>query len=112
MIDSQTGYLIAVIAVMALATFLTRLIPFVALRNKAEHPMLMFLSQYLPPAVMTILVLYSLKGVNLSTAPHGAPELISVALTALIHRWQGNALLSIFAGTGLYMYLVQAAIFA
>ena len=108
--ESQNGYLISVILVMAVATFLTRLLPFIALHNKAEHPLLMFLAQYLPPAVMTILVLYSLKGVELSAAPHGAPELISVAVTILMHLWQGNALLSIFAGTGLYMYLMQSGL--
>jgi len=111
MSNPNTGYLIAVILVMAAATFLTRLIPFVALRNRGGHPLLMFLGRYLPPAVMTILVLYSLKGVDLSAAPHGAPELIAVAATILLHLWRGNALLSIFAGTGLYMYLVQSGVF-
>ena len=61
---SGTTYLIAVIAVMTAATFLTRVTPFVLLRNMADHPLLLFLGRYTPPAIMTILVLYSLRGMT------------------------------------------------
>lgn len=110
MTELNTGYLIVVMLIMAAATFLTRVIPFIALRNKAEHPILMHLGKYLPPAVMTILVLYSLKAVDITAAPYGAPELTAVTATTLLHLWRNNALLSIFAGTGLYMHLVQVVI--
>ena len=78
---SGATYLIAVIAVMTAATFLTRVTPFVLLRNMADHPLLLFLGRYTPPAIMTILVLYSLREINLTTAPFGAPELIASLIT-------------------------------
>jgi len=106
-VQGDTAYLLSVILVMSLATFATRVIPFVALKGLKEHPLLLFLGRYLPPAIMTLLVLYSLKGIDLAQAPHGFPELSAVALTALLHRWRGNALLSIFGGTLWYMVLVQ-----
>ena len=107
----QTTYLIGVILVMSLATFATRLIPFVLLRNRRDHPLLEFLGIYTPPVIMTLLVLYSLKDMNLASTPYGAPELIAVAITALFHLARGNALLSIFSGTGAYMLFLQTGLF-
>ena len=104
---SGTGYLLTVMGVMTLATFLTRVIPFIAFRNRAEHPLMQFLGRYTPPAIMTLLVLYSLKSLDLTQSPYGAPELIALLLTTLLHLWRGNALLSIFAGTLFYMAAVQ-----
>lgn len=104
---SGTGYLWSVILVMAAATFLTRLLPFVALQHMEEHPVLLFLGRYTPPAVMTILVLYSLQGVEFSQPFYGMHALAALLLTSLAHAWRENALLSIFAGTLLYMALVQ-----
>ena len=63
---TDTVYLLSVILVMTVATFATRAFPFVALKGKGDHPTLDFLGRYMPPAVMTILVLYSLKSVNLT----------------------------------------------
>jgi branched-subunit amino acid transport protein AzlD len=108
MIDS--GYLFGVIAAMAGATFLTRLLPFVAFRNRSEHPLLLFLGRYMPPAVMTILVLYSLKGADFSQPPYGLEIVLAILVTVGVHRWRGQALLSIFAGTAVYMLLVQGGV--
>jgi branched-subunit amino acid transport protein AzlD len=107
---SDTGYLLSVILVMTLATFFTRIFPFVALKGRHEHPVLEFLGRYMPPAIMTILVLYSLKSVELAQAPHGANEFIALLITSVVHLWRGNALLSIFSGTLFYMLAVQQGI--
>jgi branched-subunit amino acid transport protein AzlD len=104
---SETLYLWVVILAMTGATFLTRLLPFLLFRNRAEHPLLIYLGRYLPPAIMTILVLYSLQGVALFVPPFGARELIAVLVTLALHRWRGNPLLSIFAGTACYMAMIQ-----
>ena len=108
---SETTYLIAVIFVMTAATFLTRVLPFVLLRNMADHPLLLFLGRYTPPAIMTILVLYSLRGIELTTAPFGAPELIASLITVTLHLWLRHALLSIFTGTAFCMLVVQTGLF-
>lgn len=108
---SDTGYLLAVFLVMTVATFLTRVIPFIALRNRGEHPFLMFLGRYMPPAIMTILVLYSLKSMDMTQPPFGANELLALSLTSLIHLWKGHALLSIFSGTAFYMVALQMGLF-
>lgn len=99
------GYLILVIAVMTAATFATRALPFVLLRRGAEHPLVIYLGRYLPPAVMSLLVMYSVKDVAFATAPYGLAHLLAIAVTAGVHLWRRNALLSIAAGTGLFMWL-------
>lgn len=108
---SETGYLLAMMLVMALVTFLTRVIPFVAFKQKGDHPLMLFLGRYMPPAIMTLLVLYSLQSLDFTQSPFGAHELLALLLTSGLHLWRGNALLSIFAGTLFYMAAVQLGLF-
>ena len=54
-----------------------------------------------------MLVIYCLKNTDLSGPTHGLPELISVAVTAAVHLWKKNMLLSILIGTVCNMLLVQ-----
>ena len=96
------------ILVIALAAALTRFLPFLLFPQDKEPPRLIRdLTTLLPPAVMGLLVVYCLKGVSLTTAPYGIPELIGVTVTAALHLWRRNTLLSIAAGTVVYMVLVQ-----
>jgi branched-subunit amino acid transport protein AzlD len=105
------NYLILVILVMTAATLVTRATPFMLLRKRADHPLLIFLGKYTPAAIMTILVIYSLGSVDLSAPPHGAPELIAALLTLAAHLLWRHALLSIIAGTAFYMFAVQSGLF-
>lgn len=104
----DTLYLLAVIGVMAAATFLTRLAPFVALHHLRDHPVLLFLGRYMPPAVMTILVFYSLKDVEFASPSSGAGTLAAVAITVGMHLWRRHPLLSIATGTAAYMGMLQS----
>ncbi len=54
---------------------------------------------------MSVLLLYCLRTVDLTTQSHGAPEIVSVAVVILLHIWKRNTLLSIGVGTVLYMVL-------
>lgn len=99
---------IATIAVAAACTFLTRLVPFVLFGGKRKVPRaVVFLGNVLPPAIIATLILYCLKSVNLLAFPSGIPELICIALVALLHLWKRNTLLSVGVGTICYMILVQ-----
>ena len=69
--------------------------------------MVTYLGRVLPAAVMGLLMVYCLKNVTWTAAPHGIPELLAIFAVVLLHRWRGNVLLSIAGGTALYMALVQ-----
>lgn len=99
---------LVMILAVTLGTVITRFTPFLIFPETREQPKtVLYLGRTLPPAMMGLLVVYCLKGVSLTNAPHGLPELIAIAATAALHRWRGNALLSICVGTVLYMLLVQ-----
>ncbi|KZY61106.1 hypothetical protein A3742_02735 [Oleiphilus sp. HI0071] len=103
------AYLLAFIATMAIATFITRALPF-WLFSDQQHPVVLFLGRYLPPAVMTLLVMYCLKGVQWTSGNHGLPELVSLAVVVSAHLLFKNALISIFSGTAIYMLWVQGVL--
>lgn len=96
------------IIVMAAVTALLRFLPFLIWNGKRKTPeVVLYLGKVLPYAIMAMLVVYCLKGVNIIAAPHGLPELIAVAVVAGLHVWKKNTLLSIVVGTVVYMFLVQ-----
>ena len=99
---------IITIAMVVLGTALTRFLPFLlSPAGKPTPKYIRYLGKVLPPAVFGLLVVYSLKDVNLFAGSHGVPEAISVALVAALHLWKRNMLLSIAGGTICYMALVQ-----
>ena len=96
------------IVVMALATMATRFLPFLIFGGRRKTPPLVeYLGKVLPCAVMGMLVVYCLKDVSWVSFPYGLPELIGIAIVALLHIWKRNSLLSIGVGTVCYMLLVQ-----
>lgn len=107
--DSATvGNSIAIVTVLTAATLITRFLPFILFPAEKETPRYMeYLGKTLPYATIGLLVVYCLKDVQISGASHGFPELIAVTAIVVLHWWKGNSLLSIGAGTVLYMVLVQ-----
>jgi branched-subunit amino acid transport protein AzlD len=96
------------IAVIALVTAALRFLPFLLFgENRKTPPLVAYLGKVLPFAIMGMLVVYCLKGVNLTAAPFGIPEAIGCAVVALLHVWKRTTLLSIGEGTVCYMLLVQ-----
>ena len=104
----DTIHSLIIVAMVALATQITRWTPFLLFSGDKKLPKVVEdLGRLLPPAMMGLLVVYCLKNVSLITAPHGLPELIACVLVVLLHLWKRNTLLSIIAGTVVYMFLVQ-----
>ena len=96
------------IAVIALVTAALRFLPFLIFgENRKTPPLVTYLGQVLPYAIMGMLVVYCLKGVSLTSFPFGIPELLGCAAVTLLHIRKRNTLLSIGVGTVCYMLLVQ-----
>ncbi|WP_305154631.1 branched-chain amino acid transporter permease [uncultured Dubosiella sp.] len=97
---------LVLIGVIALVTFGTRALPFVVFKNQ-KSPFIAYLGDVLPFSIMAMLVVYCLTEVDLLRGNHGICEIIGVASVVLIHLWKRNTLLSILAGTLIYMACVQ-----
>lgn len=95
------------IVVMAVCTFLTRVLPFLILRKRQTPAFVTYLGQVLPYPIMGMLIVYCLKDVSFLEAPFAVPELIAVAVVVVLHVWKRNTLLSIIGGTACYMILIQ-----
>lgn len=99
---------IITIAICVLGTMLTRFLPFLIFSSKKPTPKYIdYLGKALPCSVFGMLVVYCLKSVSLFSGSHGIPELIAIAITAGLHLWKKQMLLSIAGGTIAYMILVQ-----
>lgn len=97
-----------IVAIASAVTIALRFVPFLIFgENRQTPPVVAYLGKVLPGAVMAMLVVYCLKGVNLTASPWGLPELLGCAAVAGLHVWKRNTLLSIGGGTVLYMILVQ-----
>lgn len=96
------------IAVMALVTASLRFLPFLVLGGGRKTPKIVQkLGKILPYAIMGMLVVYCLKGVNFISAAGFVPALIACLVVGILHVWKRNTLVSIVAGTLCYMLLVQ-----
>ena len=104
---SDTLYAVLAILVVAAVTWLTRGLPFLVFGRRELPDMVSYLGRVLPHAVMAMLVVYCLRGLDFSTPGKYLPELLCTILVAGLHAWKRNTLLSIGVGTVAYMLLVQ-----
>lgn len=103
---NSLGHSAVLVAVMSAGTILLRFLPFLLFRKRVPSYVL-YLGKVLPPAMIGLLVIYCLRNTAILTAPFGIPELIGVLAVLGLQIWKHNSLLSILAGTGIYMLLVQ-----
>lgn len=99
--------LLLAVLVMTAVTILTRAAPFLFFSRRQPPAFLGFLQVYVPPVIMTLLVLGALKDVPFKESPYGLPAVAGVALCAALHLWKRNVLLSIAGATTLYMVLIR-----
>ena len=91
-----------------LATVLMRSLPFAVFREKSETPeFVRYIGKYLPSAVFGMLIVYCLRNINILSGTHGLPELAGILVTAGVHLWKRQMLLSIATGTVFYMLLIH-----
>ena len=103
-----TSQQIITVLIVVLGTMLTRFLPFLIFpEGKTPPRSILYLGTVLPYAVIGLLVVYCIKDA-LWEPFHGLPEAIAVSSIIILHKWKKNPLLSIGAGTVLYMALVQS----
>ncbi|HLV28359.1 MAG TPA: AzlD domain-containing protein [Burkholderiaceae bacterium] len=96
-------YLLTVIAAMGAVTFGLRALPFLSAQWLRRSPVVQHLGRFLPLAIMVLLLVHSAGNSAREHATGPWPELLAVALTALLQWRSRNPLLSIVAGTAVYV---------
>lgn len=98
-------YMTGVVAVGFAVNFGLRAIPFLlfAGKDRTVPAWVTRLGDVISPVIITCLVFYSFSGLEWRTyAPY-----LAGALTVALQLWRRNPLVSIIAGTALYMFLVR-----
>lgn len=90
-------------------TALLRLLPVYLLGRKGQTlpGPVRELARAMPPAIIALLVVYSLKSVKIGEVASVLPALAGVATAALLQYYKKNTLLSVGAATALYMVLIR-----
>ena len=104
---NNTIYPLAVIGVIAVVTWALRAFPCLLFGNRPLPKVIRYLGKALPPAIMTVLVIYCLRDISFSQSPFGIPELAACALVVILQAVRKNMYLSIIAGTVCYMVLIR-----
>ncbi len=101
----EQGYIVKVLVAMALVTFALRALPFLAAQWLKKHPVVQHLGQFLPLAIMTLLLLHSVVGAAKEHSSGPWPELLAIAVVVSMQFKSRNPLFSIVAGTGIYVLI-------
>lgn len=104
---TTTKFIIS-IALMALIIMATRFFPFIVFGSGKKPPeVIMYLGKYLPPAIIVAITVYCFKDVKFYEFPFGIKEIISALTVMLLYIKFKNTMISIIAGTVLYMLLIR-----
>lgn len=101
------GYMIAAVLISGVITVLLRALPFAILKPLRKSKFVTLLGRWMPAGLLLILAVVMLAG-EIAARP-GRLWIVAVAsiVTVLVHLFAGRrALLSIFAGTAVYVFLL------
>ena len=102
------SHIFAVLLIAGGITFLLRALPFLLFgHGERMSPQLLFIGRTLPVAVIAVLIVYCLKNVIFTSFSGLWPQLVGIIVTALLHLWKRNNLISIAGGTIIYMILIR-----
>jgi branched-subunit amino acid transport protein AzlD len=101
-------YIAAVVMTAAAVTWALRALPFAVLAPLRRSKFLPYLGARMPVGVMAILVVYTLRHVRLTDAASVAPATAALLVTAGLHLWRRNAVLSILVGTAVNVVIATA----
>lgn len=104
---SRSNALMAMV-LCALITYFYRSVPFIAFSGKRKMPAaLERLGKLLPAAIMMILVVYSFRSLPTADGHTALCMIVAAFVTGIIHVVKKNTILSVFAGTFVYIFLLN-----
>ncbi|KAM9863982.1 branched-chain amino acid transporter permease [Leucobacter sp. BZR 635] len=104
----MTWYLIAAIGIAGLITLALRALPFAVLKPLRRSKFVRSLGEWMPAGILLILAVVVLRDEIAARGSQWWMVLAATAVTVAVHLFGGRrALLSIAAGTGCYVALVN-----
>ena len=104
----RDGEFILLVVILALATALTRFLPFLIFGRRETPPAWVeYLGKVLPGAMMGLLVGYCFKDTDWACTGEVVPALLSALVVVGVHLAKRNTILSIALGTAAYMVLIR-----
>ena len=109
-VSELTGnaHIALLVVVSAAVTWALRALPFAVLAPMRDSAVIKYLSVHMPLGVMVMLAIYTLRGAPGADGLRVAWLVIGVLVTAGLHLWRRQALLSILVGTATYVTLMSA----
>jgi len=107
----EPAYILAAVLVAGAITWTLRAAPFVMLAPLRNSQLLAYLGERMPVGIMLILAAYTVQDAGWGQLAAALPVAIALAATVALHIWRGQMILSIFAGTGVYVALLSFSVF-
>lgn len=102
------GYMIAAIVIGGVITLLLRALPFAVLKPLRNSRFVKSMGRWMPAGLLLILAVVMLSGEVVQHPTRAWAVAVATAVTVLVHLFLGRrALLSIFAGTAVYVALLN-----
>ena len=104
----DTGYLVAVMAIVFVITLALRALPFAVLTPLRESAFVQTMARWMPVGILTILVVATFRTSAFAGGGHLLAAVVAVAVTAAAHLLLGRrTLLSVGLGTLTFVLLVN-----
>jgi len=104
-------YVLLAIVAMGAVTFAIRALPFLGARWLKDSPMVRRIGVFLPPAIMALLTVHSVRDLGLAASGQlwlaVVPAAVAVLVALGLQVYKRQPLLSITAATVLYMLWLQ-----
>lgn len=103
-----SAQMVVTVAIAVAGTVATRFLPYLLFKEGRPVPAtVQYLGYVLPPAVFGLLVVYCLRNVSFVGGTFGVPELVSLAVVAILYAWRRDMLVPMVGGTAAYMLLIR-----
>lgn len=104
----DNAHIALLVGVAAAVTWVLRALPFAVLAPMRHSAVVKYLSLHMPLGVRVMLALYTMRDVPEAPTRQQLWLVIAVLVTVGLQLWRRHALLSIFAGTVIYVALMSA----
>ena len=102
------GYVLLAIVSMGAVTFAIRGLPFLGARWLKDSPLVRRMGVFLPPAIMALLTVHSVRDFGLQAPGMLLPAVVAAMVALALQIYKRQPLFSIAAATVVYMLWIQS----